>query len=119
MIEKVGIDFPERRSCRRARGMLPGSVSYGDKEQCAECIILDISVTGAKIRLRTDVEAERIKRNMRLRLKIGTRFDFPIDVVWGDGTYLGLRFLTDPSHIAAALENLVRADTIGETKGLG
>jgi len=111
MIEKVGIDFPERRFFNRARGKLPGSLNYGDVRQSDECTVLDISVTGAKVRLDTDTEY--IKERTWQRLKIGAAIDFPIELVWQDGLCFGLRFLTDPSEVAAALENLLRAGTVG------
>ena len=49
MIEKVGIDYPERRSDKRAPVMLSGCLSYGDDGRLADCVVLDISASGAKV----------------------------------------------------------------------
>ena len=67
MIEKVGIDHRERRSYKRAPGMLSGCLSYGDDGRLADCVVLDISATGAKVKFNiTPGDGECV--NLRLGL---------------------------------------------------
>ena len=44
--EKVGIDYQERRSYKRAPGMLTGCLSYSDDGRLIDCVLLDISARG-------------------------------------------------------------------------
>ncbi len=108
MIEKVGIDYQEHRSGRRAVKVLLGCLSYGNDGRLADCVVLDISATGAKVRFDKALDDEE-GANMRLekRLKIATTIDLPVQVVWQDGSDVGLRFLSDPCEVAVALEKLL------------
>jgi hypothetical protein len=111
MIEKVGIDFPERRYCKRAQGRLPGCLRFEASGSSVECVILDISVTGAKIKLDDGID-EEIGRSLGAgRLIIAEMVDLPVERVWSEGSFCGLRFLSDPSAVAVALDELLRVQT--------
>jgi hypothetical protein len=104
-IEKVGIDYQERRTGRRAVKVLPGCLSYGDDGWLADCVVLDISATGAKVRFdKALYDGEGANMRLEKRLKIAAAIDLPVEVVWQDGSDVGLRFLRDPCEVAAALE---------------
>ena len=93
MIEKVGIDYQERRSHQRAQKMLSGYLSYGDDDRLADCVILDISAGGAKVKFDSPLDdAEGVNLSFGHRLKIAAAIDFPVEVVWQDGSVVGLRF---------------------------
>ncbi len=113
MIEKVGIDYQERRSYKRAPGMLSGCLSYGDDGRLADCAILDISATGAKVKFdKTSGDGEGINLTLGQRLKIAAVIDFPVEVVWQDGPVVGLRFLNDPYEVAGTLEELLPPERV-------
>ncbi len=113
MIEKVGIDYQERRSYKRAPGMLSGCLSYGDEGRLANCVLLDISATGAKVEFdETPGDGEGINLRLGQRLKIAAAIDFPVEVVWQDGPVVGLRFLNDPYEVAGALEGLLPPECV-------
>ena len=68
-------------------------------------MLLDLSASGAKVRFdRTRGEAGTGNRRAGRRLKIATVADFPVEVVWQDGPFVGLRFLSDPHEVAGSLE---------------
>jgi hypothetical protein len=111
MIEKVGIDFPERRYCKRAQGRLPGCLRFEASGLSVECVILDISVTGAKIKLDDGIDEEIGRSLGDGRLIIAEMVDLPVERVWSEGPFCGLRFLSDPSAVAVALDELLRVQT--------
>jgi hypothetical protein len=111
IIEKVGIDYDERRSHKRAPGRLSSCLSYGDDGRSADCVLLDLSASGAKVRFdraHGDVGTANLRAGRRL--KITTATDFPVEVVWQDGPVVGLRFLSDPYEVADALEAFLPAE---------
>ncbi len=113
MIEKVGIDYEERRSYKRAPGMLSGCLSYGDDGRLADCVVLDISASGAKVKFdKTLGDGEGVNLRLGQRLKIAAAIDFPVEVVWQDGPVVGLRFLNDPYEVAGALEKLLPPECV-------
>ena len=113
MIEKVGIDYQERRSYKRAAGMLSGCLSYGDDGRLADCAVLDISAGGAKVKFDEPLgDAEGLNLSLGQRLKIAAAIDFPVEVVWQDGSVVGLRFLNDPYEVAGALEELLPPECV-------
>jgi hypothetical protein len=104
LIEKVGIDYQEGRSYARAVKMLPGCLSYGDG-RLADCVVLDISATGAQVKFDKALgDGDGFSTGFELRLKIAAAIDFPVEVVWQDGSVVGFRFLTDPCEVGVALE---------------
>lgn len=116
IIEKVGIDYPERRAYKRVRAMIPGRLSHAESAHFVHCVILDISLGGAKVRLDSDDEAERLVEGMAQRFHIATDIDLPIKLVWRDGNYAGLRFLCAPRRVAAALEKFVEMYSVKPDK---
>ncbi len=38
---------------------------------------------------------------------IAASINFPIEVIWQDGPFVGLRFLSDPQQVAATLKELL------------
>ncbi len=113
MIEKVGVDYQERRSYKRALGMLSGCLSYGDDGRLTDCVVLDISASGAKVKFdKTPGDGEGVNLGLGQRLKIAAAIDFPVEVVWQDGSVVGLRFLNDPYEVAGALEELLPLECV-------
>ena len=113
IIEKVGIDYQERRSHQRVLKMLSGCLSYGDDGRLADCVILDISAGGAKVKFDKPLgDREGINLRLRQRLRIAAAIDFPVEVVWQDGSVVGLRFLNDPYEVAGALEELLPPECV-------
>ncbi len=95
--EKVGIDYTERRSYERGPGMLTGCLLYSDDGRSTDCVLLDISASGAKVKFdKTPGEGEAANLRLGQRLKVGAAIDFPVKVVWQDGPVVGIRFLSDP-----------------------
>ncbi len=113
MIEKVGIDYQERRSYKRALAILSGCLSYGDDGRLADCAVLNISAGGAKVKFDKPLgDAEGVNLSLGPRLKIAAAIDFPVEVVWQDGPVVGLRFLNDPYEVAGALEELLPPECV-------
>ncbi len=97
LIEKIGIDYQDRRSCKRTPRMQSGCLSFGDVGQLANCVILDISASGAKVKFdKTPSDGEGVNLRVGQRLQISAAIDFPVEVVWQDGPVVGIRFLSDP-----------------------
>lgn len=108
MIEKVGIDYQECRSYKRAVTTLPGCLSYGDDGRLADCVILDISATGARVKFDKALgDGEGVNTRLEPRLKVAAATDFPVEVVWQKGPEVGLRFLSDPCEVAVILEKVL------------
>ncbi len=101
MMEKVGIDYHERRSAKRGPGMLSACLICGDDGQVARCVLLDISTIGAKV---SSSDGEHVDLGLGQRLMIGAFIKFPVEVIWQEGPVVGLRFLSDPQQVAAALQ---------------
>ncbi len=111
--EKVGIDYQERRSYKRAPGMLTGCLSYSADGRLTDCVLLDISARGAKVKLdKIPGDGEAVNLRLGQRLKIGAAIDLPVKVVWQDGPVVGLRFLNDPYEVAGALQELLPPECV-------
>ena len=111
--EKVGIDFQECRSYKRAPGMLTACLSYSDDGRLTDCVLLDISARGAKVKFcKTPGDGEAVNLRLGQRLKIGATIDFRVKCVWQDGPVVGLRFLNDPYEVAGALEELLLPECV-------
>ena len=79
----------------------------------ADCVILDISAGGAKVKFDKPLgDAEGVNLSLGQRLKIAAAIDFPVEVVWQDGSVAGLRFLNDPYEVAGALEELLPPECV-------
>jgi hypothetical protein len=86
----------ERRKYRRRLIFCPGVIDLGDRR--LECQILEVSATGAKVRVGQDIDTEA---TIVLRSEIG---DFGGDVVWRSDNYAGVRFEVAPERVAELVE---------------
>ncbi len=108
METKVGIDYHDRRSAKRGPGMLSACLICGDDGQVANCVLLDISPVGAKVMHRkSSGDGKDVDLSLGQRLMIAALIEFPVEVIWQDGPVVGLRFLSDPQLVAAALKELL------------
>jgi hypothetical protein len=108
MVKKVGIDYTERRSHRRGPGMRLPCFLCDDAGQVANCVLLDISALGAKVKLDTGHgDRERIDPSTVRRLGVASLVHFPVEVVWQDGSIVGFRFLSDAQEAAEAINELL------------
>ena len=108
MIEKVGIDYQECRSHKRAVKTLPACLSFGGHGRLADCVVLNISATGARVKFDKALgDAEDVNTRFKPRLKVAAAADFPVEVVWQNGPEVGLRFLSDPCEVAVVLEKVL------------
>ena len=113
MIEKAGIDYQERRSYKRALALLSGGLSFGDDGRLVDCAVLDISASGARVKLDKPLgDGEDVNLRLEKRLKIAAPMDFSVEVAWQDGSIVGLRFLNDPCEVAVALEALLPPECV-------
>jgi hypothetical protein len=78
----------ERRNVHRARALLSGKIIIGDGRMTADCIIHNLSTSGAHVRLSRNVELPRAVG--LLLVKEATLFD--ATVIWRGGDKTGLMF---------------------------
>ncbi len=105
MEKKVDIDYHDRRSAKRGPGMLSACLICGDDGQVANCVLLDISALGAKVMHRkSSSDGKDVDLSSGQRLMIAAFSDFPVEVIWQVGPVVGLRFLSDPQQVAAAIK---------------
>ena len=104
MEEGVSIDYRDRRSAKRGPGALSACLICGDDGQVANCVLLDISAVGAKV---SSSDVDYVDLRSGKRLMIAAFVEFPVEVIWQDGPVVGLRFLSDPQQVAAALNELL------------
>ncbi len=108
MIDKVGIHYQDRRADKRGPGRLSACLICGDDGQVANCVLLDISAMGAKVKVdKRSGDGEHVDLSLGQRLMIVPLIDFPVEVIWQDGPVVGLRFLSDPQQVAATLKKLL------------
>ncbi len=84
--------------------MLSACLICGDDGQVANCVLLDVSALGAKV---SSSDGEYVDLSLGQRLMIAALIEFPVEVIWQDGPVVGLRFLSDPQLVAAALKELL------------
>ncbi len=100
----------DRRSLHRALMGVSGQIS--DRTGKLECVVLDISLGGAMVKIDTDtsnrsalsIEADD---NLALTLECGVPVSLATSVVWHKGSILGLKFLQDAGEIASELARLL------------
>ncbi len=83
----------EQRALPRSSVLWAGQLNAGAR--AAQCRVLNISPYGAKVRL-----LEALSHATRVSIKIERFGEFPADVIWRDGDYLGIKFHDDPDDIA-------------------
>ena len=105
-------DGSNRRTYQRALKELTGCLLH--EGQQADCLILDLSASGAKVQIDEQMFSDDGTFNLSLaeKLKIAAPVDLPVEVVWQRGSIAGLRFLRDPAEVAQALEALLPPDCL-------
>jgi hypothetical protein len=104
LIEDVlkNIENPnERRLYTRCSVLLSGSVRLGSRT--INCIVLNISLGGAMIRLLNKAEFEAASTPMRfdpIVLRIDRFGEFPGEITWRNKEHQGIKFLADPRKVA-------------------
>jgi len=83
----------EQRRMPRSSVLWSGQLNAGARG--AQCRVLNISPYGAKVRM-----LEALTHATHVSVKIERFGEFPADVVWRDGDYLGIKFHDDPDDIA-------------------
>ena len=81
-------EVADRRAAPRKRTLQKGEIGFIDSHAAIECVVLDISETGARLRP-TDVKS--VPEKFRLRGPDGTKR--LCEVVWRDSQKIGVRFL--------------------------
>jgi hypothetical protein len=101
MIDKIGIDYAERRLYKRGPGMrLPCLLSGGDGQD-VNCALLDISPVGAMVKLDIELnDGERVDLSTVQRLVVASLVNFPAEAIWQDGQFAGFRFLSNDQEAA-------------------
>lgn len=83
----------ERRRYDRTPVLLSGTLLVDDRE--IDCIIMNLSVNGAKVRCK-----EPFKRGVRLLFRAHRFGDFVCDVAWQKDDRMGLAFRDSPDRVA-------------------
>ena len=103
-MEKVGIDYTERRLYERVPGMRLPCLLSDDDGQVVNCVLLDISPIGAKVKLdKGHVDGKRVDLSIVQRLVVASLVNFPVEVTWQDGPFVGFRFLSDAQEATEAI----------------
>ena len=87
----------ERRDFPRTSVLWSGRIHAAGR--VAECRVLNISAIGAKVRL-----LESLQHGTQVSLMIDRFGEFPSDVVWQEGEYLGIDFRDEPEDIVRIVE---------------
>jgi hypothetical protein len=92
---------PRRKAPRRSV-LIPGEVSFGDKSKRLICQIVDMSATGARLRLQTRLDCPSNESKQR-RDRIGLYFDHQrtnveCNVVWISDAEMGVQFCSMLLH---------------------
>lgn len=88
-------DAQEQRQHVRKRVLWAAKLDT--KHGSFDCVILNLSRTGAKLRLVTPVV---IPPKQTVELVMGAHGTLPGEVIWQRGDKMGLRFSADPEHVA-------------------
>ncbi len=91
LIENPEID-KERRQCTRTSVLWSGHLHSGGR--ATSCRVVNISAFGAKIRL-----FEPMALESRVSLRVERFGEFPSNVIWKEGKFLGISFRNDPEDI--------------------
>lgn len=79
-----------------------------DNGRTVDCALLDISAIGAKVKLELGPGAgECVDLGGIRRLGIASLVHFPVEVIWRDGSVVGLRFLSDAQEATEAIKRLL------------
>lgn len=86
-------DPKERRRYNRMPVLLSGTLLVDDRE--VDCIIMNLSVNGAKVRCK-----EPFERGVQLLFRAHRFGDFVCDVAWRKDDRIGLTFRDSPDRVA-------------------
>lgn len=100
----------DRRTLHRALMDISGYVSDGTRK--LECVVLDLSLGGAMVKIDTETASRPILSietddKLALTLECGVPVSLSAAVVWYKGSILGLKFLQDSKEIARELARLL------------
>lgn len=87
------VDPKERRRYGRTPVLLSGTLLVDDRE--IDCIIMNLSINGAKVRCK-----EPFERGVRLLFRAHRFGDFVCDVAWRKDDRMGLTFRDSPERVA-------------------
>ncbi len=90
----------ERRQYSRTHLIWTGSLAFGDRS--VDCVIMNASANGAKIRV-----AEALPFPEIVTLRIPRLGGFRAEVVWSRDNKLGVRFLEEPERVAELIEHVL------------
>jgi len=102
----------ERRKSPRQRSFLHGFVRLGDQNYSLDCVVRDVSETGAKLRLKFPISLAALARMERGHVELHIpekRKIIQASVVWVDNCEVGVSFsvpgsIADPASTAADAE---------------
>lgn len=95
----------DRRQYRRVRTLLTGHLNQG--ERVIDGVVLNLSVSGAKVRL-----AEPSSLGAIVKMRIARLGEFRGQVVWRARNRMGLRFLDTPSDTSAIMTGFLPDDCL-------
>jgi hypothetical protein len=84
----TGQQASDRRAADRQRVLWKGSILFLEAERAIDCVVLDISGSGARIR-----PCDLLSCPERFRLTWLDEDPRLCEAVWRDATYIGVRFL--------------------------
>lgn len=98
------VDDADRRVCKRAYVVVSGQVSNQEEsqERRVDCIILNLSASGAKVRFDEPLMSDQIKK-----ITVASSVGFDVEVAWTSGVFAGLRFLDTPEKVASVLAGVL------------
>jgi len=95
----------DRREYRRVRTLLTGHLNQGDR--VADGVVLNLSVSGAQVRLDEPSFLGAI-----VKMRIARLGEFQSQVVWRTRNRMGLRFLEPPDDTSAVMTGFLPADCL-------
>jgi hypothetical protein len=95
-------DGEQRRALRR-RVLKAGLVAYNERHSTLSCTVRDISDTGARVRVDGSVSAPD---TFELIIQIDG-LEASCEVVWRNGSEVGVRFLGAPRMVAAKRQQVI------------
>jgi hypothetical protein len=84
----------ESRRNRRQRTLKDGKIIFNENQSIINCIIRDVSPTGAKLKLSATTE---LPPQFKLIL-VSDNLIVPVACVWRKGDFVGVHFLAEPSR---------------------
>lgn len=97
------ISDEERRVCKRAYVVVSGQVSdQAEQEHKVDCVILNLSASGAKVRFDDPLMSDQIKK-----ITLAGTVGFDVEVAWTSGVFAGLKFLETPEKVASVLAGVL------------